>query len=118
MKISQKIIEKLIKKMKDAMKKAKKGFQMGIATDLPPIDHGFIHPGDLHNQSDFDRVKQLLREDDETIKSAWNILITNRYSQSNAQTWPFETIIRGGRSGQNYMNACRGAAIAYQNALR
>lgn len=106
--------------MKDAMKRAEatKGFQMGTATDLPPIDHGFIHPGGLHNQSDFDRVRKLLREGDETIKSAWNVLITNRYSQSNAQTWPVETIIRGGRSGQNYMNACRGAAIAYQNALR
>lgn len=91
---------------------------MGTATDLPPIDHGFIHPGSLHNQSDFDRVKQLLREGDETIKSAWNVLITNRYSLFNAQTWPVEMIIQGGRSDQNYMNACRGAAIAYQNALR
>jgi hypothetical protein len=29
-----------------------------------------------------------------------------------------EVIIRGGSSGQNYLNAARGATMAYQNALR
>ena len=34
------------------------------------------------------------------------------------QTYPVETIVRGGGSGENYINAARGATMAYQNALR
>lgn len=45
------------------------------------------------------------------------ILRMAEYAQPTAATYPAETIVRGG-SGQNYINTCRGAAIAYQNALR
>lgn len=40
---------------------------MGTATDLPPIDPGLIHPGGLHNQSDFDSVKKLREEIKDTL---------------------------------------------------
>ena len=54
-------------------------------------DRGFRHPGGLH---------------------------THAYAQSGVQTYPVETIVRGGGSGENYINAARGATMAYQNALR
>ncbi len=81
-------------------------------------DRGFIHPGGLHTQADFDRVKQLIKDKDERVVKAYNVLKSAAYSQSSVQTYPTETIVRGGGSGENYMNACRGAAMAYQNALR
>ena len=81
-------------------------------------DHGFVHPGGIVSQQDIDRVRLLLAQGDTRIKRAWEILCANEYSQSTIQTWPVETIVRGGSGTQNYMNVARGAAMAYQNALR
>ena len=52
------------------------------------------------------------------MKQAWQKLAASEYSQSSVQTYPTEIIVRGGGNGENYMNAARGAAMAYQNALR
>ncbi|MBQ6192201.1 MAG: alginate lyase family protein [Bacteroidaceae bacterium] len=80
-------------------------------------DRGFIHPGGLHTQADFDRVKAQIAAKNSTILKAWNKLRNAEYAQSSVQTSPVETIVRGG-SGENYINAARGATMAYQNALR
>ncbi|MBQ8968345.1 MAG: alginate lyase family protein [Bacteroidaceae bacterium] len=80
-------------------------------------DRGFIHPGGLHTQADFDRVKQLLADKNTAVTQAYNVLKTAAYSQSSVATNPVETIVRGG-TGENYINAARGATMAYQNALR
>lgn len=84
----------------------------------PSADYGFAHPGGIVSQEDIDRAKQLLAAGDERITRAWQILCNNGYSHADVATWPTETVIRGGGSGQNYMNCARGAAMAYQNALR
>ena len=81
-------------------------------------DHGFIHPGGLHTQADFDRVKAQIAAKNQTVVKAWNKLKSAEYAQANVQTYPVETIVRGGGSGENYINAARGATMAYQNALR
>lgn len=81
-------------------------------------EHGFVHPGGIVSQADIDRAKQLLADGDTRIKRAWDILCANNYAQSSVQTYPVETVVRGGSSGQNYMNVARGAAMAFQNALR
>lgn len=88
------------------------------STKESAADHGFIHPGGLVTQEDIVRTQQLLAEGDPLTKAAWKKLCDNGYSHSTVATYPTETIIRGGGSGQNYMNAARGAAMAYQNALR
>ena len=80
-------------------------------------NRGFVHPGGLHTQADFDRVKQQLADGNETVKAAYQKLTSAAYAQSSIQTYPVETIVRGG-SGENYINAARGATMAYQNALR
>jgi len=79
---------------------------------------GFIHPGGLHTQADFDRVKAQLAAGNSKVKQAYQKLISAAYSQSSVQTTPLESIVRGGGSGENYINAARGATMAYQNALR
>ncbi len=82
------------------------------------IDRGFRHPGGLHTQADFDRIRQQLAAGNPTVVAAYNKLKSAEYAQSGVQTYPVETIVRGGNSGQNYINAARGATMAYQNALR
>jgi hypothetical protein len=86
-------------------------------TQHPPQARGFIHPGALHTQADFDRIKDQLAGGDVTVTAAYNNLKNNAYSSSTVATYPVERIVRGG-SGENYMNAARGASMAYQNALR
>ena len=81
------------------------------------VDRGFRHPGGLHTQADFDRVKQQLADGNTKVTAAMNVLKKAEYAQVSAATYPVETIVRGG-GGENYINAARGAAIAYQNALR
>ena len=81
-------------------------------------NRGFVHPGGLHTQADFDRVKAQLAAGNKTVKAAYQKLTGAAYSQSGVQTNPVEVIVRGGGQGENYMNACRGATMAYQNALR
>lgn len=81
-------------------------------------NRGFVHPGGLHTQEDFDRVKSLLAAGNQKVTEAYNVLKNAEYAQAGIATWPVETIVRGGGSGQNYINAARGATMAYQNALR
>ncbi len=100
-----------------ASAKATEGYQ--AKTVFPATtDHGFVHPGGIVSQQDIDRAKQLLADGDTKIKAAWQKLCANEYAQAGVQTYPTWDIIRGGGGGQNYMNAARGAAMAYQNALR
>lgn len=81
-------------------------------------NRGFIHPGGLHTQADFDRIKQQLANHNSTVTAAYEILKNADYAQPSVATYPVEGIIRGGSTGQNYINAARGATMAYQNALR
>lgn len=87
-------------------------------TDVYDTDRGFRHPGGLHTEEDFARIRQQLAEGNERVTEAYEVLKSAPYAQSSAATYPVETIVRGGGVGENYMNAARGAAIAYQNALR
>ena len=80
-------------------------------------DRGFLHPGGLHTEADFIRIKKQLAEGNERVTAAYNVLKNAEYAQAGCSTWPTEYIVRGG-DGQNYINAARGATIAYQNALR
>ena len=81
-------------------------------------DRGFVHPGGLHTQEDFDRVKRLLKQGNPLVKQAMSQLRNDPLSQATAKTTPTKYIKRGGGDGENYMNAAKGAAVAYLNALR
>ena len=90
----------------------------GVAASGYDDDRGFRHPGGLHTQADFDRVKAQIAAGNERVTAAYQVLKTAAYAQPGVQTYPVETIVRGGGSGENYINAARGATMAYQNALR
>mgnify|MGYP002855431188 CR=1 FL=1 len=87
-------------------------------TEEYETNRGFLHPGILHTAEDFERIRKQLAEGNTKVTEAYNVLATAAYAQSGAATYPVETIVRGGGSGENYINAARGATIAYQNALR
>lgn len=114
-------INQAVAKLKTSISKAKasegKTFDAGTANAVYDTNRGFIHPGGLHTQADFDRIKQQLADGNKKVTEAMNKLRMAEYAQPTAATYPTETIVRGG-SGENYINTCRGAAIAYQNALR
>lgn len=97
--------------------KATEGYQAKKVFDVTS-DHGFVHPGGIVSQEDVDRAKALIAAGDGRMLKAWKILCNNEYAQADVATWPTEYVIRGGGSGQNYMNCARGAAMAFQNALR
>lgn len=90
---------------------------LGVMAQTYNTNRGFVHPGGLHTQEDFDRIKALLAKGDPTITAAAKVLTSAAYAQSTAGTYPVKTIVRGGGKGENYINAARGATIAYQNAL-
>ena len=92
-------------------------FDVSNLTSSYNIDRGFRHPGGLHTESDFSRIKSQLASGNTKVTQAWNVLLSSAYSQSDVATWPTETVWRSG-SGDNYLNAARGAHMAYQNALR
>ena len=119
-KASQALINTRLKNLTAALTQAKKtaGFTMADTRVFTPEGHGFRHPGGMVTDADIARIKAALASGDSRIQRAYDILCANEYSQSGTATWPVWEIIRGGSSGQNYMNAARGAAIAFQNALR
>ena len=116
---SQYLIDKYVSTLTQLLSRAEatSGYQPKQVFEVTE-NHGFKHPGGIVSQEDIDRAKQLLADGNERIKKAWDILCANEYSSSSIATWPTPTVIRGGGSGQNYMNCARGAAMAYQNALR
>ncbi|MCQ2095250.1 MAG: alginate lyase family protein [Bacteroidaceae bacterium] len=97
--------------------KGKKFDISDIRAGYDPEGRGFVHPGGLHTQADFDRIKRQLAAKEPTVTAAHKVLTSAAYAQPSAATYPTASIIRGG-TGDNYMNAAKGAAIAYQNALR
>ena len=100
--------------------KASKGITLPTVTGLIDAydkERGFKHPGGLHTQEDFDRIKRQLEEGNEKVTEAYQILKKADFAQPGIKSSPTEYVVRGG-TGENYMNAARGATMAYQNALR
>lgn len=81
-------------------------------------NRGFIHPGGIHTQTDFDRVKSQLAANNPTVVAAYNILKNSPFAQPSVTSGVTETIVRGGGVGENYATAAQAAAKAYQCALR
>lgn len=122
---SQTIIDKQISSLSNALAQLKKSagfvFDDSHVTAGYDTERGFRHPGALHTDADFERIKQQIKSGNDynaTVYQAYTVLKNAAYSQSSVTTYPVETIVRGGGVGENYINAARGATMAYQNALR
>ncbi|WP_285475378.1 alginate lyase family protein [Actinoplanes sp. NBRC 101535] len=75
------------------------------------------HPGMLHTEADFTRIRTRLAADDPVVTAGWKRLTDNPRSNSTWKPAPTATVVRGG-TGQNYVSFYRDVHAAYQNALR
>ena len=90
-----------------------------LAADLQSAKTGvFIHPGLLHGEDDFQRMRN--RKDREPWKSGWERLTANRHSSFDYTPRPLDVVVRGGDAGkpQNYALLFNDVAAAYACALR
>lgn len=89
---------------------------MNISAQPTP---GFHHPGMMHSQADFDRVKQRLQAGEyAATQSLANLRVAGPVNGDHGGNWAVNVdIARGIAGAENYMNAYRNAARAYQLAL-
>ena len=90
-----------------------------------PTTYEFNHPCAFVSQTEIDRVKAAVEAADanDPVYVSWQQLCGNQYAQKTYVASPVETLVRGdatntGVSGENYINACRDAAAAFQLGLR
>jgi hypothetical protein len=77
----------------------------------------FVHPGLLHTQADFERMKQMVDTGAQPYLDGWNQLLNSPLSHAGWIPRATETIVRGG-TGQNFALLYIDIARAYQNALQ
>jgi len=83
----------------------------------PASTAAFVHPGLLHNDDDFRRMKENLNR--EPWQSGWQRLIANPHASLNWNPRPVAVIVRGQcDKPQNYPLLYRDIAAAYACALR
>ena len=81
------------------------------------IAQAFVHPGILHTQEDFDRMKAKVAAGAQPWKAGYDVLTSNTYAQLSWGSHATDTISRGG-TGDNVVLLYRDVAAAYQHALR
>ncbi len=74
----------------------------------------FVHPGLLHTEADFDRMRTKVNLGAEPWLSGWNALTSHGYSQLGASPRPLAEVTRPGNVAQMYIDIYR----VYQCALR
>lgn len=77
----------------------------------------FAHPGLLHTEADFQRMRAKVAAGEQPWLDGWNRMLTSGRSHLNAWPRPLATVVRGG-AGQNYAQMYIDIARAYQLALR
>lgn len=87
---------------------------IGITTQSKA--QSFTHPGILHTQSDFDRMKEKVNAGEEPWKAGYDKLVASPFGKLSWFPRPEETVIRGG-DGDNVGALFIDVAAAYQNAL-
>ena len=80
----------------------------------------FVHPGALHTQGDFARMKTEVAQKAQPWTDDWNILIKNPHASLSWAPRPVEMVYRGadGTHPQNYSILFNDTAAAYALALR
>jgi hypothetical protein len=77
----------------------------------------FVHPGLLHTEADFARMRAKVNANAQPWKGSWDILVANGRSQLTYTPNPVDTVRRGG-TGENYTRLFNDIAAAYQTAIR
>jgi hypothetical protein len=77
----------------------------------------FKHPGLLHTEADFDRMRAKVAAGAQPWLDGWNALLTTGRSHLGNDPRPLTTVVRGG-DGQNFAQLNIDTARAYQIAVR
>jgi hypothetical protein len=77
----------------------------------------FKHPGLLHTEADFDRMRAKVAAGAQPWVDGWNKLLTTGRSHLGNDPRPLATVVRGG-DGQNFAQLYIDIARAYQIAVR
>jgi hypothetical protein len=77
----------------------------------------FVHPGLLHTEDDFARMRAKVAAGAQPWLDGWNKLLVTGRSHLNNDPRPLQTVIRGG-DGSNYAQLYIDIARTYQLALR
>src|SRR5687768_2717510 len=88
-----------------------------LVAGVTQASFGAVHPGMLHTEADFTRMREKVNASAQPWKGSWDLLVTRRNSQSNWGPRPVATVIRGG-TGDNVALLYNDVHAAYQNALR
>jgi hypothetical protein len=94
------------------------GASAGLLGAAAPAAAQITHPGLLHTQADFDRMRARVMAGDQPWQAGWERLIANPRSHPGRTPNPQQTIVRGASSGENYHILYNDIHAAYQNALR
>jgi fibronectin type 3 domain-containing protein len=92
-------------------------FQVNMTAATTPYAP-FTHPGALHTQADFDRMKDKIDAGAEPWKTSYDSLAASVYAQTNWSPGPVEYIIRGGSEPNNYIRSQTDAQALYHLSLR
>ena len=88
--------------------------------EVPVESEAFIHPGMLHNEVDFARMRA--HRNEQPWQAGWERLTANKHASLGYQPRPSETIVRGRDrlhvETENYAVMFNDAAAAYALALR
>jgi len=88
-----------------------------LAISLSPLVSAIVHPGLLHTDADFDRIKDFVAKGTEPQLTGWNKLVS--HANKDYQPSATETICRGASwcDPENYPVLYRDAHAAYVNAI-
>lgn len=77
----------------------------------------FVHPGLLHTDADFERMRTKVAAGAQPWLSGWNALTASSRAQLGRAPVPLATVVRGG-DGENHRTMVEDMERAYQFALR
>jgi hypothetical protein len=92
-------------------------FSLSLSAMYHANAQAFVHPGLLHTEADFTRMRAKVNANAQPWKGSWDLLVANSHSQLGYVARPADTVRRGG-TGQNYPQLYNDIAAAYQCALR
>ncbi|BCU76113.1 LamG-like jellyroll fold domain-containing protein [Luteolibacter sp. LG18] len=94
-----------------------RAFLVDMTTYTAPTPGTFVHPGLLHTDADFERMRTKVAAGAQPWADGWGALTSNGRAQLGTAPRPLQTVIRGG-DGQNFTQMYIDIARAYQLALR
>ncbi|KPM44496.1 hypothetical protein AK830_g2063 [Neonectria ditissima] len=94
--------------------------KLAVLLALAATAAAFVHPGLLHTENDFSRIKTHVDNGDEPWLAGWNKLISNSHASPTYQPNPQATVYRGsdGVHSENYRILYNDIHAAYQLAVR